>query len=104
MPRTRWTESIAGGRQTSWGMSLNKMVVSWPLRMPRPPQRSLHTASNGGLRLTRNRCPWRSPAAAQIFNMTEYRKIVFMDSDTLVFKNIDHLFGPEYPMFTGEPV
>ena len=38
----------------------------------------------------------------QIFNMTQYRKIVFMDADTIVFKNLDHLFGPEYPMFTGE--
>ena len=37
----------------------------------------------------------------QIFNMTQYRKIVFMDADTIVFKNLDHLFGPEYPMFTG---
>ena len=34
--------------------------------------------------------------------MTEYRKIIFMDADTLVFNNLDHLFGPEYPMFTGE--
>jgi hypothetical protein len=33
--------------------------------------------------------------------MTQYKKIVFMDADTLVFRNIDHLFGPEYPMFTA---
>ena len=62
IPRTQWTERIAGGRSMSWGLSLNKM---------------------------------------QIFNMTQYRKIVFMDADTIVFKNLDHLFGPEYPMFTG---
>ena len=33
--------------------------------------------------------------------MTQFKKIVFMDADTLVFQNIDHLFGPEYPMFTA---
>ena len=37
----------------------------------------------------------------QIFNMTQFKKIIFLDADTLIFKNIDHLFGPEYPMFTG---
>ena len=26
--RTQWTETISGGRQMSWGMSLNKMAVS----------------------------------------------------------------------------
>ena len=62
IPRTRYTETIAGGRHFSWGMSLNKMVI---------------------------------------FNMTMYDKIVFMDSDTIAFKNLDHLFGPEYPMFTA---
>jgi hypothetical protein len=62
IPRTRYTETIAGGRHFSWGMSLNKL---------------------------------------QIFNMTHYKKLVFMDSDTIAFKNLDHLFGPEYPMFTA---
>ena len=33
--------------------------------------------------------------------MTQFRKIVFMDADTIVFRNLDHLFGPEYPMFTA---
>lgn len=41
--------------------------------------------------------PWRP----QIFNMTQFKKIVFVDADTLMFQNIDHLFGPEYPMFTA---
>ena len=41
-----------------------------------------------------------------IFNMTEYKKIVWMDSDSIAVKNLDHLFG--YPTFTsaithGEP-
>ena len=60
--RTQWTETIAGGRNFAWGMSLNKL---------------------------------------QIFNMTQFKKIVFMDSDTMAFHNLDHLFGPEYPMFSG---
>ena len=34
--------------------------------------------------------------------MTQFKKILFLDADTLIYKNIDHLFGPEYPMFTGE--
>jgi hypothetical protein len=33
--------------------------------------------------------------------MTHFKKLVFMDSDTIAFKNLDHLFGPEYPMFTA---
>lgn len=37
----------------------------------------------------------------QIFNMTHFKKLIFMDSDTIAFKNLDHLFGPEYPMFTA---
>lgn len=37
----------------------------------------------------------------QVFNWTHYRKIVFLDSDTVMFANIDHLFGPEYPTFTA---
>ena len=37
----------------------------------------------------------------QVFNWTHYRKVVFMDSDTIAFQNLDHLFGPEYPTFTA---
>jgi hypothetical protein len=36
-----------------------------------------------------------------IFNLTQFDKLVFMDSDTVAFVNLDHLFGPEYPMFTA---
>lgn len=36
-----------------------------------------------------------------VFNMTQYRKVMWMDGDTFVLKNIDHLFSPEYPTFTG---
>ena len=34
-----------------------------------------------------------------IWNMTEYKKIVWMDSDTIVVKNVDGLFN--YPTFTS---
>ena len=34
--------------------------------------------------------------------MTQFKKIIFMDSDTMAMHNLDHLFGPEYPMFSGE--
>ena len=37
----------------------------------------------------------------QIFNMTQFKKLIFMDSDTMAFHNLDHLFGPEYPMFSA---
>lgn len=36
-----------------------------------------------------------------IFNMTQYAKIVWSDADTLVLKNMDHLFGPEYPTLSS---
>lgn len=29
----------------------------------------------------------------QVFNLLEYEKVVFLDSDMLIVKNIDHLFG-----------
>ena len=35
----------------------------------------------------------------RIFNMTQYKKVMWMDGDTLVLKNIDHLF--KEPTFTG---
>ena len=34
-----------------------------------------------------------------VFNMTQYKKLLWMDSDTLVFKNLDHLFLK--PMLTA---
>ena len=52
IPRTQYTESIAGGRESYWGYALNKLVV---------------------------------------FNMTEFKKVIYMDADTLVLRNIDHL-------------
>lgn len=36
-----------------------------------------------------------------LFNLTQYRKLIWMDSDVLVLKNMDHLFGPEYPTLTS---
>ena len=36
-----------------------------------------------------------------VFNLTQYRKVVFMDADTLALQNLDHLFGPEYPHFSS---
>ena len=35
----------------------------------------------------------------RIFNMTQYKKVMWMDGDTLVLKNVDHLF--KEPTFTG---
>jgi len=35
----------------------------------------------------------------RVFNMTAYRKLLWMDADTLALKNIDHLMRE--PMFTG---
>jgi len=29
----------------------------------------------------------------KIFDLTEYKKIIFLDSDILILKNIDHLFN-----------
>ena len=34
-----------------------------------------------------------------VFNLTRFRKVLWMDSDTLVLKNLDHLLGE--PSFTG---
>lgn len=34
----------------------------------------------------------------RVFNMTHYKKLLWMDSDTIVFKNMDHLF--KEPAFT----
>ena len=34
-----------------------------------------------------------------VFNMTQYKKLLWMDGDTLVLKNVDHLFLE--PMFTA---
>lgn len=34
-----------------------------------------------------------------IFNFTQYKKIVWMDGDTIVFKNVDDLF--DWPTFTS---
>jgi alpha-N-acetylglucosamine transferase len=34
-----------------------------------------------------------------VFNATDYKKVLWMDGDTLVLKNIDHLF--RRPMLTG---
>ena len=34
-----------------------------------------------------------------MFNMTEYRKIVWIDADVVVLKNLDHLFLE--PTFTA---
>ena len=34
-----------------------------------------------------------------VFNMTQYKKLLWMDGDTLVLKNIDHLFLK--PMLTA---
>ena len=36
-----------------------------------------------------------------LWRLTEYRRVVFLDADTLVIKNIDKLFG--YPQFCGAP-
>ena len=36
----------------------------------------------------------------RVFELYQYRKIIWMDSDTMVFKNMDHLM--KEPMFTGE--
>jgi hypothetical protein len=32
----------------------------------------------------------------RVFNLTQFRKVIFMDSDTLVLKNIDHLMREPY--------
>lgn len=37
----------------------------------------------------------------RLWQLTEYRRIVFLDADTLVVKNIDRLF--EYPQFCAAP-
>lgn len=52
LPRTRYTVEVAGGLDSFWGYSLNRLVI---------------------------------------FNMTEFKKLIYMDTDTLVLKNIDHL-------------
>ena len=36
----------------------------------------------------------------RVFNMTQYKKIMWMDGDTLMLKNIDHLFKEH--LFTSE--
>ena len=28
----------------------------------------------------------------RVFNLTQYKKVLWMDGDTLVLKNVDHLF------------
>jgi hypothetical protein len=58
LPPTEFTNLIAGGPVTFWGMAFNKL---------------------------------------RVFGMTEYRRITWLDSDTLVLRNIDHLMvQPEF--------
>ena len=35
-----------------------------------------------------------------VFNLTQYKKVVFMDADTMAVANLDHLFGPETTHFS----
>ncbi len=37
----------------------------------------------------------------RLWQMTDYKRIVFLDADTLVIRNVDRLFG--YPEFSGAP-
>ena len=37
----------------------------------------------------------------RLWQLTQYERVVFLDADTLVVRNIDHLFG--YPEFCGAP-
>ena len=37
---------------------------------------------------------------AQVFTLIQYEKVLFLDSDTLILRNLDHLF--EFGEFTGD--
>ena len=56
VPRSPFTENIAGGSYSFWGAAFNKI---------------------------------------QVFALTEFRRVVYMDADSLALQSLDHLFGPD---------
>ena len=75
IPRTKYTEGIPGGKESFWGYSLNRLVCVL-LRWMRCPATIYAPCAHN----TRS-----------IFNMTEFKKIIYMDTDTLVLK-VRHAF------------
>lgn len=58
LDETEFTQQVAGGRQSGWGMALNKL---------------------------------------RVFGLVQFRKLLWMDADTLVLQNVDHLLAqPEF--------
>ena len=63
IPKTPYTEGIAGGSQWFWGAAFNKL---------------------------------------RVFSLTQFRKVVWLDSDDFFLRNVDHLFA--LPPLTGSVV
>ena len=75
IPRTRYTEGIPGGKESFWGYSLNRLVCVcgvWGGKWGRAPIPHIPP-------------PLPSPPL-RIFNMTEFKKIIYIDTDTMALK------------------